>query len=62
MCVCVCVCVCGDKKDDKNKCTEVQNPRYKCTPQHEQKLSLKSIIIEQCVDVLSSSARDQIST
>ena len=34
----------------------------KHTSQHEQKLSLKSIIIEQCVGVLSSSACDRIST
>ena len=32
------------------------------TPQHKQKISLKPIIIEQCVGVVSSSARDRIST
>ena len=32
------------------------------TPQHKQKFSLKPIIIEQCVGVLSTSARDRIST
>ena len=30
------------------------------TPQHKQKFSLKPIIIEQCVGVHSSSARDRI--
>ena len=32
------------------------------TPQHKQKFSLKCILTEQCVGVLSSSAQDRIRT
>ena len=49
-----------------NECTEVQIPRYKHVTLnayiHLKKLSLKSIMIEQRVGVLSSSARDWIRT
>ena len=52
----------------RNECTKVQNPRYKDFTLNKRihlsinKTSLKSIIVEQFVGVLSSSARIRVSS
>ena len=70
MSVCVSkTCTCKTTEYSYNyECTKVQNPRYRdvtlnaYTFQHKQKFSLKSIIIELCVGVISLSACDRIRT